>query len=458
MVQRKMPPLPSAQQPVVRPWAVLPPARVTIGRFQVDRAAALNFLAFLLFSTVLLVRLVAHQMFRDEPQAWLIVEAARTPIDLFAVPSEVHPPLWYWILEFVQLFTSNLYAMKGIIGLFGLGTLALLWFVSSLNMLDKILISASYYTSWQYGVFSRNYLPGIFFLLLFSVLWPYWRRHPVAGGLVLGLACLTHAFFVPIAGILALLFVFDWWREQPSQKVLLFGAVLAFFTAAAVLSLYLSAPTFRGILDQAAPASESKQLLSRIGYAFTVDVVGERFEVIAGILFFAAFLPRLPVVLLSAVGALFLSAFQVFIYGGMAWHVGAIYFLFVCIYVVYHRDIYWYVPRTLLTLSAIGGVMVLVTHTLPYSTGEQAASLIRTSGLEKAHWTAFPDYGGVVPFAALGRPFWSIECDCQVTYVLWRNRNPHLDKETFWTGSGGLSPPGMVSQPTCWSPNLSWHL
>ncbi len=390
-----------------------------------------DLLGFVFFSIVLVTQLVLHPFWRDEAHAWLIVEAARSPLDLFAVLSEAHPPLWYWILEFVQLFSSSMYSMKVVTGLFGVATLAVLWTRSGLATIDKILISAGYYTSWQYGVFSRDYLPGMFFLLVFSCFWLNWRRHPIAGAVLLGLACLTHALFVPVAGIVALLFVYDWWRDKPDRRIFIFCVVFLVFVVVTCVSLAISLPEMKVVIKEAAPATETKQLFSRIGYAFTANVIGEPFETIAGIAFFVAFLPLVPVIILVAVGGLFLSGFQVFIYGGMSWHVGTIYVLLVSVYVVYHRQIYRWVPRALMVFSAVGGVLVPLTMTRPYATGEQAAALIRQAGLENANWAAFPDYGGEVAFAILRRPFYSINCDCQLTYVKWRQRIEAMDETTF---------------------------
>ncbi len=372
---------------------------------------------FAAFATLLLYRLVFHHFWRDEAQAWLIAKAAHGPLDLLVVSNEGHPPLWYLILEFIQVFSQNIEAMKVATGVFSLSVLALLWFFSSLNTFDKILISASYYISWQYGVFSRNYMPGVFLLMLFAVFWPYWRRHAILGASVLGLACLVHAFFIPVAGVMALMFIYDWWRERPEKIALLFATVVGLFIVAATLSLYLASPPIE--VKEAASSSETTQLLAMIGYPFTVDVVGQPYQTIAGLLFFLAFLPLVSVVLLAAVAGLFLSAFQILIYGGYSWHVGAIYTLLACLYVVYHQRIYRIIPRILLGASAIGGVVVWMTTTLPYGSGQEAARLIRQAGLENARWVAFPDLGGSVPFAVLRRPYWSLECQCEITYVRW---------------------------------------
>ncbi len=396
-----------------------------------SRSALANWSGFFLFSVILLTRLALHPLWRDEAHAWTIAAAANSPLDLFAVPSEVHPPLWFWMLEFVQLFSADLNAMKVIIGVAAVGTLALLWLASGLSLLEKVLISASYHISWQYGVFSRNYMPGVLFLVLFSVFWVQWRRHPIAGAILLGLACLTHAFFVPVAGILALLFLWDWWNEEHTARALIFAGVFGALMLVAVVSLYMAVPTMEVVIDQAAPAAETKQLISRIGYAFTVEFIGEPFETIAGLLYFTAFLPLTSVVLLAAVGALFLSAIQVFLYGGLAWHMGAIYVLFICIYVVYRQKIHRAIPTALLAVSAIGGVLVPINHDLPYSTGQQAANLIREAGLEDGNWAAFPDIGGEVPFAVLGRRYWTIECACDIARVNWRNRLLEVDTATF---------------------------
>jgi hypothetical protein len=409
---------------------------------------SISVVGFLLFSGFLVTRIVNHQLWRDEAQAWAIVGAIKSPYDLLVIQSEAHPPLWYWIIYLLHAIDSDVHTIKIAGGIFAVGTLALVWLVSKLQPIDKAFISLSYFLSWQYGVFSRSYILGAFLLLLFAILWPYWRRRPIIGGAILGLASLTHAFFAVVGGVLALLFIYDWWREDKNRQAVLFAGAFGILTVLAALSISMSSPSLAHVIDQAAPISDAKNPLAWIGYAFTIGLVDRPLDSIVGILFLIAFLPLASVAAFVSAGAVLLSGFQLFLYAGMPWHAGAIYILFVCVYSAYHSRIYRPVARLLLGLSALGGIVVLFSQNVPYSRAEEAAGLIRQLKLEEGRWISFPDYVGTATFAVLNRPYESLECQCEITFARWRERNLDRSKERFQERLTQFVRAGQTGEPS----------
>lgn len=64
------------------------------------RAETMASLAVVLAYTALqIVLFAAHDPWLDEGQAWLWATTISSPIDFLIIPSEGHPPLWYWLLR-----------------------------------------------------------------------------------------------------------------------------------------------------------------------------------------------------------------------------------------------------------------------------------------------------------------------------------------------------------------------
>ncbi len=157
---------------------------------------------------VFLVRALAHAMWRDELQAWLIACGSESlPALVQNARYEGHPLLWYVLLFFVSRFTHEPWALQALGAVFASATLWLIIFKAPFDRNQKWLLALGYFLSYEYGVLSRHYSPEILLLVLACLLLErrsLWRfvgaisllAHTCAFGLILsaalGMAGLVH--------------------------------------------------------------------------------------------------------------------------------------------------------------------------------------------------------------------------------------------------------------------------
>lgn len=124
--------------------------------------------AFLLLG---LVNVLAHEMWRDELQAWLIAKESGSLAALLRnLRYDGHPPLWYLLLYAVSRFTADPFAMQ----LLHLSIAAASVYVfarhSPFTRLQKVLFCFGYFPLYEYAAISRNYAPGILCVFAFCAL------------------------------------------------------------------------------------------------------------------------------------------------------------------------------------------------------------------------------------------------------------------------------------------------
>jgi len=407
------------------------PYRIGGGRY--------NLVGFVLCASLLIWRIVSHAFWRDEAQAWLIVQAADSFWDLFILQHEGHPPLYYWILYFVSSLGDDLWLVRIPTLIFSTGSLAVLWFFTPFTPLERLAISLGYLLSWEYGVFSRSYIVGVFFILAYAAFFGHWRRHPILGGLTLGAAALTHVFFAMAAACLAGLTALLWLKQKASPKeILLFATSFGVCFALSVASVVLGYPPTEAAagVSQSVTRLEHQSLwrpLHRMANPFLRGVPLLKGITLAGVnlpsllepffdllvfgLLVACFWRNLTVGLIFLIGAAGVVGFRTIIYGGSTQD-GVIYILFVAVYGIAYVDCNKVAARGLLALSMLGGLLILPqTLITPYSASQEAANIIKARGLEQATWVAFPDAPGTATFAALKRSVYGLQCQCDFTYV-----------------------------------------
>jgi hypothetical protein len=402
--------------------------------YSYNRDMVHNIIGFLIFTLVLLIRLACHALWRDEVQAWLIAASASRPYDLLVVPSEGHPPLWYWVLFPFASLGFGPWFVKVPLAIFAIGTLVVVWLYSNLGIVEKILISGSYYLSWEYGIISRSYTLGTFLLCFFAALNRHWCRHPIAGALVLGLSSMTHIFFAMAAAGLAAVTVGQWLRTGgPSKRIVafsvVFSAMLVFSAVTAGLSasrgLALATRLGSIVSSTGQMPDRTDEVVHNMGAAFTVGVFESpyaHFEALAICLAVLCFLRAPLFALIFVLTSLGIALFQSFVYGGAPWHFGSIYVLFVALYIIKSKETIAFAGRSLLLIPFLGGLLMLKPMP-PYSRAEEAATIMKQHNVQFRRWAAYPDLQGIVAFAVLGRSFHSFECDCELTYINWGLRS-----------------------------------
>ena len=177
-----------------------------------------------LYALVTGVTLAYHEPWRDETHSWLIVQLSDSLPDLFVNKAyEGHPMLWYLLLYAVKEFIGNSFPDAQILNwLLSVGAVCLLVQFSSFSLPVKILLTFSYFLSFEYAILARNYAVAI--VLLFAVCSLFRFRH-------------QHWPYLAICGLLALLF-------QASAYALIIGACL-YVTLLAELVLFRWSETLK---------------------------------------------------------------------------------------------------------------------------------------------------------------------------------------------------------------------
>jgi len=144
-----------------------------------------------------------HELWRDELHSWLIARDSHSlPELLHHKRHEGHPALWYLILFAVTRLSDSPRAMQLIHLLVATASIFLLLRFSPFSRGEKLLLLANYYLFYEYGVLSRNYASGIFFVFAFCALGTRRTRQPCLAALFLLLVMQTSFHGL----ILALLF------------------------------------------------------------------------------------------------------------------------------------------------------------------------------------------------------------------------------------------------------------
>lgn len=127
----------------------------------------LLFILFIAACVVGAVTIYYHEMWRDESQAFLLVRDSENLKELWQnVRYEGHPILWHFILFVAHHIAPSIYTIQVVHILIGLSVVALIIFYSPFSLVEKFLLTFSYFFSFEYLVISRNYSIGIFFLFL----------------------------------------------------------------------------------------------------------------------------------------------------------------------------------------------------------------------------------------------------------------------------------------------------
>ena len=170
-----------------------------------------NFNLSLLALYILLtgITMLAHEMWFDEIQAWLIARDSHDIVDLIHnLRYEGHPALWYLLLMPLTRLSRNPVLMQGLQFTIATVTVAVVLWRAPLLRLERLVFPFGYFTFFEYGVKSRSYTLGFLLLVLFCSLWPQRRKHSILMAVLLaGLANVHLYFAIASAAALACLVV-----------------------------------------------------------------------------------------------------------------------------------------------------------------------------------------------------------------------------------------------------------
>ena len=111
-----------------------------------------------LWGALALVRLLSHEMWRDELQAWMIARGSETPAQLISnLRYEGHPGLWPFCLFLVSRFTDSPVGMQMLNLAVGTLTVAILVRWAPFPRWVTASIAFGYYFAYEY----RNAQPEL---------------------------------------------------------------------------------------------------------------------------------------------------------------------------------------------------------------------------------------------------------------------------------------------------------
>jgi hypothetical protein len=180
-----------------------------------------------------LMRLLAHEMWRDELQAWMIARNSATPLELISnLRYEGHPGLWPFCLFLISRVTDSPVGMQVFNLAVGAGSAWILLRWAPFPRWMTLSLAFGYFVAFEYGTLSRSYSLGVLFLLAFCALWAGAgrRRLPLAA-LTLALLAMTSIYGVIVAAGLAAGALWETWAQQPhvirNRRALWFAVIVA---------------------------------------------------------------------------------------------------------------------------------------------------------------------------------------------------------------------------------------
>ena len=433
----------------------------------------LNSIVPLVFFAVGLVGILHHELWRDEFQAYLIAQRSHSIAELlFNSRFEGHPRLWFFLLYILTRFTQAPFAMQ-VVHL-GLATIGIVLFVrfSPFTKVQKILGSFGYYTLYEYGVISRNYVLSVLFAFLFCTLFPTRKKTYLWVGLALFLLTQTSVEGLILTFALTVLLFFEPIISLDMRKVLPWKRWITIIPillvmAGALLSVWQLVPqyatgigegwSFRWdseyIVRTIATITRSYMPIPRLSMQFwNSNILGSwGLEAGVSIIFltigFLVFAGSPPLLITYLVGTGSLLAFFYFRWFGFSRHHGYLFLLFLVLawlqFLEKGRDFHFrffgrgfaitsLFRKNILTLvfllQFIGAIAALgFDFVYPFSESKQTAEYIQAHNLNNMVIVADYDYAGTPVAGYLDRDVYFPQRSSMGSFVFWDYSRHYLD-------------------------------
>src|SRR5688500_4597120 len=173
----------------------------------------------ILFFILSLVGILNHEMWRDEYQAWMVAADADSLSQLFRnLKYEGHPPLWHLFLFIISTIAGDPFWMQLFHICISTAFIYLINRYAPFSILQKVLLTFSYYLFFEYNLISRSY--GLTFLLLviFCILYQNRQKHVLWMAAILFLACNISIFGVMLAGGLGGIIILEYLLRDRKKK------------------------------------------------------------------------------------------------------------------------------------------------------------------------------------------------------------------------------------------------
>jgi hypothetical protein len=427
-----------------------------------DAMLTVLFVALLAFNVW---RTLHHAVWRDEMQVFLLGAYSPSLMELFRnLEYETHPDLWHVLVWLGARIYADPISLQVIHVLLATGVWLLIWRASPFRAADKILLLLSYFLFWEYFVVSRNYV--LVALAGFALAWVRGLRPQrvllsfVLLGVLANTMILGTIWSMVAAARLALQ------RNTPASKRIVGSMIYLCCLAAALASIIPASDTVPygshlrfdpanlitlGLIPAGALFPVHPQWLAQAaGYLLQSGTALPPFwnpnpldpllqlaqGEAARALLITGLLISPPLLCWALVRDWKLAAEFAFIYLGIVlfaalWDFpglsrqhGIVFLALVCAVwmasarapLVGWRAALW---RCLLVISAVGGLLTLISETRVFSNGRNVAAWLTRTGLADAFIMGSRDTTLSTISGYLGRPLYYLECECPGRFIVW---------------------------------------
>lgn len=205
------------------------------------RAAALGVLAILATAAVLLVP--KHEPWFDEVQAWFLARDASPWQILWKYARyEGSTSLWHMLLTIPAKAGAPVMTLNFISAALAIVGAALLLFRSPFPLYLRVLLPATYFFFYQYGIVARNYALLMPLLWLVAMVYPGRFAHPWRYVVMLMVVTQVSLHAAWMGGSLMLCFLWEAWHREKWQVARLAPLTLAFAANTAFIVAQLWPP------------------------------------------------------------------------------------------------------------------------------------------------------------------------------------------------------------------------
>jgi len=196
-----------------------------------------------LYSSLVFLGILRHEMWRDEIQAWLIARDSSSIFNLFQnLQHEGHPALWHLMLYPLTRLTHDPFAMQ-LLHLLIAATGAYVFLrYSPFSRFHRTLFIFGYFPFFEYGIKSRAYALGALLIFGICALFPHRSRYYSLIGILILVLAQTSIFglIIGCCFLVVLLTDLPWGiRNQKIRKSAILGYAVGMLGIAAALLFLL---------------------------------------------------------------------------------------------------------------------------------------------------------------------------------------------------------------------------
>jgi hypothetical protein len=204
-----------------------------------DRLTRTDRVLLFVYSVLIFVQALFHEMWRDEVRAWTVATGAKSWVAMIAeLHHEGHPAVWYIVLRSGFMLTHSRLVLPVAAAIFAIGASWLIMRFSPLpQWLNSLAIFGAFLGS-EFSVSARNYGIGVLFMILACVAYP--RRGKRTLGFAVALVLLANT---SIHGAIAGVIILALWltdsgarREAGSRQMMQLVGIVAIGTAVSLVT------------------------------------------------------------------------------------------------------------------------------------------------------------------------------------------------------------------------------